>query len=504
MSTFDARHLAVLTLAVLPLVPACSCEPRNARPRDTGAGGTEIDAATSGIDAQITPGMDAPFVSSDAWNMYALESGPGCETGARACVPVEPGCGGAEVCGNGLDDDCNLEVDEACGCMPGTVQSCFAGPPGARDVGACSDGTQRCEGTGEFGEWGPCTGGISPSAEACDLLDNDCNGCADEHDCCGGDLSCPGPGDPRIPSARPFDDVMLDGTSFFTGSAASWSWTVQGGPCDAVIPVPTFTTSGASSPSFRFTPTLSGDYTVTMRVRTSSGEELECTFLVHVAGEGLRVELCWQPTSGLGSSSDLDLYLHEPDTMTPWFSGPGNVVSPGVTLGNSCNWANCAPGLRSSLPRASWGLASSPLDRCDRGPAGVGWTGLGSCPNPRIDVDGHGSSFEPLHGFLENINVDDPRDGQSFRVMVHDCSGPSSHPVLNVYCGGFLRATIGAAPDTITLPGGTGCSADADTVWRAADVLVHVDGAGVTTDCDVTPIIAPGGGPRFTRGDLAY
>ena len=129
----------LLALAVLPLVPACSCEPRNARPRDTGGGGAEIDAGTSGIDAQITPGMDAPFVSSDAWNMYALESGPGCETGARACMPVEPGCGGVEVCGNGLDDDCNLEVDEACGCMPGTVQSCFAGPPGSRDVGACSD-----------------------------------------------------------------------------------------------------------------------------------------------------------------------------------------------------------------------------------------------------------------------------------------------------------------------------------------------------------------------------
>ncbi|MBX7192755.1 MAG: hypothetical protein K1X94_11885 [Sandaracinaceae bacterium] len=496
--------LAPLTLGVSLawLAASCACETRE-----------ELVRRDVGLDA---PGLDAPFVAedtpfsidaaipSDASNMYAIESGPGCEVGGRACTPIDPSCGAVELCGDGLDNDCNRLVDEHCGCMPGTVQSCFAGPPGSRGVGACSDGTQRCEGAGEFGEWGACTGGISPSAETCDLLDNDCNGCADEHDCCGGELSCPGPGDPRIPSARPFDEVVLDGTSFFPGAAASWSWEVEGGPCESVIPVPTFSTSGATSSSFRFTPTLSGDYTVTMHVRTTDGRDLSCTFLVHVAGEGLRVELCWLPTTGVGASSDLDLYLHEPDTTTPWFGASGNVVSPGVTLGNSCNWANCAPGLRSSLPRASWGLATSPLDRCDRGPAGPGWTGIGNCPNPRIDVDGHGSSFEPLHGFLENINVDDPRDGQSFRVMVHDCSGPSSHPVLNVYCGGFLRATLGAAPDTITLPGGGSCASDTDTVWRAADVLVHVDGSGVTTDCDVTPITATGGGPRFTRGDFAY
>ena len=75
---------------------------------------------------------------------------------------------------------------------------------------------------------------------------------------------------------------------------------------------------------------------------------------------------------------------------------------------------------------------------------------------------------------------------------------------MNVYCGGFLRATIGAAPDTLTLPGGFSCSADTDTIWRVADVTVHVDGAGVTTDCDVVPIRAADGTPMFTRGNLAY
>lgn len=485
-------------VAALALVPACSCSDATGDGRDGGGSGIDSGGMDGGnLDAHV---LDA--VASDTSNAYALESGPGCET-ALACTPVDTACTGAEICDDGLDNDCDLGVDEDCSCVPGTVQSCFAGPPGSRGVGACSDGTQRCEGSGEFGSWGPCTGGISPTSETCDLLDNDCNGCADEHDCCGGDLSCPGPDDPRVPSVRPFDDVRLDGTSFFLGDAASWSWTVQGGPCESVIPVPTFTSSGATSPVFTFTPTLSGDYTVTMTVTTTSGEVLTCTFVVHVAGDGLRVELCWEP-SVADVNSDLDLYLHDPSNTSAWFGGPGNVVSTGITLGSSCNWANCAPTLRSSLPRAAWGYPTTALDHCSRGPGGAGWTSLGACPNPRIDVDGHGAASEPLHGFLENINADNPVDGQTFRVMVHDCQGPSSHPVLNVYCGGFLRATIGAAPDTITLPGGTACNSTLDTVWRAADVTVHVDASGVTTDCDVTPILAEGGGPRLTTGDFAY
>jgi hypothetical protein len=479
-------------LALGLLLAACST-----RGRVGGDGGASGDGGA--LDGSTL--LDAG--AADAPNPWATDGGPGCE-GGPSCTPVPLGCGASETCDDGLDNDCDGVVDDGCGCIPGTVQSCFAGPPGARNVGACRDGTQRCEGAFEFGSWGACTGGISPTSEACNVLDDDCNGCVDEHDCCGGDLSCPGPGDPRVPDARPFDDVVIDGTSIFSGAGATFSWEVEGGPCESVIPIPTFTTGSTTSSTLTFTPTLSGDYTVTMRVRTADGEDLECTFVVHVAGEGLRVELCWRPTTGIGGTSDLDLYLHEPGSTTPWYAMGGNVVFPGVTTGNSCNWANCAPALRSSLPRANWGYASSPLDRCDRGPAGPGWTGIGYCPNPRIDIDGHGSSFEPLHGFIENLNADVPRDGQSFRIMVHDCQGPSSNPVVNVYCGGFLRATIGAAPDTITLPGGLSCSADTDTVWRVADVTTHVDAAGVTTGCDVVPVRETDGSPRFTRGDLGF
>ena len=36
---------------------------------------------------------------------------------------VNPGCGAREMCGNGLDDDCNGMVDENCPCVPGTTRT---------------------------------------------------------------------------------------------------------------------------------------------------------------------------------------------------------------------------------------------------------------------------------------------------------------------------------------------------------------------------------------------
>ena len=97
-----------------------------------------------------------------------------------------------EVCGNGLDDDANGQVDEGCPCTPGLTQKCYGGSARLAGIGACTMGTQTCiaTGTGEIKStaWGPCTGSGVPSAEKCDGVDNDCNGKAD--DTCGG----PGPG----------------------------------------------------------------------------------------------------------------------------------------------------------------------------------------------------------------------------------------------------------------------------------------------------------------------
>jgi hypothetical protein len=91
----------------------------------------------------------------------------------RRCAPASD-CGPAaiEVCGNGLDDDCDGFADEGCAASAGR-QACWTGPLAARGTGACKDGAQM----DENGAWGPCTGEVLPAPEICgDGIDSDCNG----------------------------------------------------------------------------------------------------------------------------------------------------------------------------------------------------------------------------------------------------------------------------------------------------------------------------------------
>lgn len=85
-------------------------------------------------------------------------------------------CGPREICNDGLDNNCNGQVDEECPCIPGQVIQCFDGPPALVGVGACTAGMQRCMGSGEFGMWSRCEGSVLPSADRCDGVDRDCDG----------------------------------------------------------------------------------------------------------------------------------------------------------------------------------------------------------------------------------------------------------------------------------------------------------------------------------------
>jgi hypothetical protein len=85
-----------------------------------------------------------------------------------------------EVCGDGLDNDGDGEVDEGCGCSLGASQACYPGPAETRGVGICRDGVQSCSGDMEFYVWGPCEGPVLPGTELCDGIDNDCNRIVDD------------------------------------------------------------------------------------------------------------------------------------------------------------------------------------------------------------------------------------------------------------------------------------------------------------------------------------
>ncbi len=142
------RNIAILLTSVM--VPGCVSA--------LGAGTRAERSRGAGVDGAGTP--DSSAVSS---------AGPS--------IP-----GSREICGNGVDDDGNGQIDEGCACAAGTSRACYIGPPSTRAVGICQDGVQQCNDDGEFGgTWGQCVGSVGPTTEiAGNGLDDNCNGVIDE------------------------------------------------------------------------------------------------------------------------------------------------------------------------------------------------------------------------------------------------------------------------------------------------------------------------------------
>jgi hypothetical protein len=390
-----------------------------------------------------------------------------------------------ELCGNGIDDNCDGNVDEGCPCTPGAMQSCFAGLPAQRHVGACVDGQQVC--AGDPGRWSTCSGGVGPSPEVCDGLDNDCNGASDEQLTCDQLLTCPDPG--ALPDGHTFQDYVIDGAKLFDGTARSWSWTVTGGPCEQLFAATGkasgFSLTGGDTPQLTFTPTEVGDYTVNLTIVTLAGDTLSCSFVIHIAGTGLRVELCWD-TSGF---DDVDLHVHGPP-------GPSGPASSWFT-DDDCYYQNCKA---VSATHLDWGYPMSPLDECAGAPDGAAWTDLGGCINPRLDIDNI-----VIPGRPENVTIDQPQDGAIYRVMANYFLGDGvPHPLVNVYCQGHLVASYGQAPDLV--PGFDTPGADGGgSMWRVVDVTTHVDAAGITI-CDLQALhpVGQNSGYDVRVGDSTY
>ena len=118
------------------------------------------------------------IVNDDDGDGYDIECDCDCDD---SNPDVHPGA--AEIC-DGLDNDCDGQVDEDLG-----VRSCYTGPEGTEGVGVCSAGTQVCS----DGQWGICEGEILPQTEVCndESYDNDCDGLTncDDPDCFG-DPAC--------------------------------------------------------------------------------------------------------------------------------------------------------------------------------------------------------------------------------------------------------------------------------------------------------------------------
>lgn len=172
-----------------------------------GAWGCAVDDSAEVVDpnGKMLPpvdsgGVDGSNTPSDDVTSGFDGSAPGDPDASTAPTPTDGGTpppprdgsvdrattpAGVEICNNGTDDDRDGMVDENCPCAPGMTQMCYPGDARQRNVGACRSGTQRCEGTGEFGNWGACTGAVTPAEDVCgDGVDNDCDGATDNGASC--------------------------------------------------------------------------------------------------------------------------------------------------------------------------------------------------------------------------------------------------------------------------------------------------------------------------------
>jgi len=308
-------------------------------------------------------------------------------------------------------------------------------------------------------------------------------------------LSCPSLEDPPIPTAIVGNDIELDGWLFTAAPIVRWQWRVEDEGCDAVLPAPRYRLRGETEPRPVFNPARPGRYRFHLEVEALGGATAECEFDVLAENEGLLVELCWDTST----VADLDLYLHRPNDVAPWFVPGSYDVLSGLN-GTTCNGANCVAGLRFGLSRVDWGYPDSALDACRSSTAFADFEAVGRCPNPRSAED---NNQVIANGTAEVIQLDNPRDGDTFRVMVQNFENLVARPTVRVYCGSELASESPPPPQPPGFrapnPGGFG------VMWRPVDVTLAVGADGETMGCEVTPLRRPTGDSSYvTTNDPGY
>lgn len=133
------------------------------------------DGLDNNCDGRVDEGC-VVCVDNDGDGHYAIS--PSCPQGDD-CNDSDPTIypGAPELC-DGKDHNCNGQVDEGCDiCRDGETKACaYTGPQGTENVGECKAGTKTCTN----GQWGACQEEVLPQTEICDGLDNDCNGIVDD------------------------------------------------------------------------------------------------------------------------------------------------------------------------------------------------------------------------------------------------------------------------------------------------------------------------------------
>ncbi len=161
----------------LTLTAEGRCVAGDASVADSGVdGGSEPDAGRGPDGCALHafyPDVDGDGIGDGSHPTYACEMPAGLVATAGDCDDACASChpGATEACEGAHDENCDGRVDEMCSCDEGAMQAC-----GMSSTAPCRMGTQTCSG----GHWGACTGNVDPRAEACNTMDDDCDGTVDE------------------------------------------------------------------------------------------------------------------------------------------------------------------------------------------------------------------------------------------------------------------------------------------------------------------------------------
>ncbi|MEL6178213.1 MAG: MopE-related protein, partial [Myxococcota bacterium] len=140
----------------------------------SGTGGTSNTTNPSN-DTGGTSNSTSPASNGTSNNTTSTSNGTSGTSNGTTAEEFECDPDPEEAC-DGLDNNCDGQVDEGCSCGQLSEQPCYGGPPETINIGICRQGVQRCE--VEF--FGECEGAVMPQTELCDGLDNDCDGEIDE------------------------------------------------------------------------------------------------------------------------------------------------------------------------------------------------------------------------------------------------------------------------------------------------------------------------------------
>ena len=439
-------------------------------------GGTSLSACSVSPTAEVCNGVDddcdgqtdemAPVSNPDGGTQpidggVALSDGT-CAVGLGVCAATgttscasaalvcsaTPGTPATETC-NGLDDDCDGQVDEGCNCTNGATRACYSGPTGTAGVGACRAGTQTCV----TGNWAGCMGEVLPVTDTCNNTDDDCDGQTDEgfgtsscgvgacartvNVCVGGATQTCTPGAPTTEVCNGADDNCNGQTDegFGTVSCGVGACARSLNSCVAGVPQ----TCVAGTPA----------------TEVCNGADDNCN---GQTDEGLLIACSADPDGDRYASSSTTVMLCPDSSRTLYGFCPVGYVAPASSLG-----ADCSPNNGSQYRFAS-SRADADNDTACTGPAVFDCVGTTALPGRRFASDCNAT--------------DDCNDGNAtlFRLMNSrtDSDGDS-------YCTGAAGLDCVGA---VALPGRRfegACSAPDDcndasaAVFRVASVRVDSD-----------------------------